>query len=180
MTDNLLAPTRMFDVVGAGVRWSRLVVVEILVLTLAARALPATAHDLVVLVLVAAGRLAGLPHGAVDHRLAARLTGRPMALFGRVYASLAALAWVLLVEVGAVVLVPVLALSLLHFGVGRARGRARDHDLAALARRGGRLRAGPDGRPGPAAGALGRPAGRGRLLDLTGPREPAGRADVPG
>ena len=109
---------RPVDVVATGVRWSRRVVVGTLLLTLPAAALPSAAHDVVVLVLVAAGLLAGLPHGAVDHRVAARLTGWPTPAVTAVYAGVAALSWVLLVRLGAVVLLPVLALSLLHFALG--------------------------------------------------------------
>ncbi len=106
------------DVVARGVRWSRGVVVATLALTLLASPLPARAHDVFVLVLVAAGLLAGLPHGAIDHRLAARLTGLPTMVVGAAYAGVAALTWVLLVEGGVVVLLPVLALSLVHFALG--------------------------------------------------------------
>lgn len=109
---------RPVDVVAGGVRWSRRVVVGTLLLTLLATPLPTAAYDLLVLVLVAAGLLAGLPHGAVDHRVAARLTGWPTPVVTAAYAATAALTWVLLVEVGAVVLLPVLALSLLHFALG--------------------------------------------------------------
>lgn len=110
--------SRPFDAVFVGVRWSRRVVVGALLLSVLVAALPAPAREVLVLVLVAAGLLVGLPHGAIDHRVAARLTGRPVLLVGLVYALVAALTWVLLVEVSAVFLVPVLALSLLHFAFG--------------------------------------------------------------
>lgn len=118
VSDIRTAVARPVDVVASGVRWSRRVVVGTLLVTLLATPLPTRAHEVLVLVLVAAGLLAGMPHGAVDHRVAARLTGWPTPVVGLAYAGAAALTWVLLVEVGAVVLLPVLALSLLHFALG--------------------------------------------------------------
>ncbi len=98
--------------------WSRRLVVAALVIAAVASLLPAGAQQVVVLVLAAAGLLAGLPHGSVDHRLAAQLTGRPVLVVGACYAAVAVLTWVLLMTTGLLALVPVLALSLVHFGLG--------------------------------------------------------------
>lgn len=106
------------DVMAAGVRWSRRLVVVTLVLSLAAAGLTDAEHDIFVLVLVTAGLLAGLPHGSVDHRLAASLTGWPLPLVATAYAGVAALTWVLLATTGPVALVAVLGLSLVHFALG--------------------------------------------------------------
>lgn len=114
----LLAGSRPVDVLSTGTRWSRRVVVVALLLTLAGSALPGSTRDHLVYALVAVGLLAGLPHGAIDHRVAAGLTGRPAVLVGVGYAFVAGLTWVLLVRASAVVLLPVLALSLLHFCLG--------------------------------------------------------------
>lgn len=88
------------------------------VLALAATRLPHPAQDVLVLVLVAAGLLAGLPHGSVDHRLAAELTGWSTPVVAAVYAALAVLAWVLLTVTGPAALMVVVALSVAHFGLG--------------------------------------------------------------
>ena len=65
------------------------------------------------------GFIAGIPHGAVDHLLAARLTrGRPVMLIAAAYGGMAALAWALMNWVGPIALVVVVALSALHFGLG--------------------------------------------------------------
>ncbi len=99
-------------------RWSRWLVAAVVGVSVAASLLPAGAHDLFVLVLVLAGLLAGLPHGAVDHRLAADLTGRPTVVVAAGYAAVAALTWALITTAGLVALVPVLVLSLVHFALG--------------------------------------------------------------
>ena len=62
--------------------------------------------------------LAGLPHGGIDHLLAMRLTGKPIALVVAGYAGVAACAWGLLQWAGPVALAVVVALSALHFGLG--------------------------------------------------------------
>lgn len=110
--------TRPLDVLAVSVRCSRWLVLGTVVLALLATGLPAPAHGTFVLVLVAAGLLAGLPHGSIDHRLAAGLTGWPTPVVGAVYAAVAALTWVLLVTTGPVALVPVVVLSLAHFALG--------------------------------------------------------------
>lgn len=103
---------------ATGTRWSRRLVVGTIVLSLVASLLPAGAHDVFVLVLVLVGLMAGLPHGSVDHRLAASLTGRPTLVVAAGYAAVAALTWAVLATTGLVALVPVLALSLVHFALG--------------------------------------------------------------
>lgn len=118
MTGPSLTNARPINVVASGVRWSRRVTVATIAVALVGAALPGSAHDVLVLVLVAAGLLAGLPHGAIDHRLAARLTGWPTPVVAVAYAGVAGLTWVLLVKASAVALLPVLALSLLHFALG--------------------------------------------------------------
>lgn len=99
-------------------RWSQWVVVGTILLGLAATGLPTAAYDVFVLVVVCMGLLAGLPHGSIDHRLAAELTGWSRPIVTGAYAGLAVLAWVALTAGGPLVLVVVLALSLVHFGLG--------------------------------------------------------------
>lgn len=106
------------DVMAVSVRWSRRLVLGVLAFSLLGKELPESAQDVFVFVLVAVGLLVGLPHGSIDHRLAARLTGWPTPVVGVVYAAVAALTWVLLVTLGPVALVPVIVLSLVHFGLG--------------------------------------------------------------
>lgn len=73
----------------------------------------------VALIVAGLGFVAGIPHGAVDHLMAMRLTGgRPVGLIAAAYAGMAALAWALLNWVGPIALVVVVALSALHFGLG--------------------------------------------------------------
>ncbi|NYG54986.1 Brp/Blh family beta-carotene 15,15'-monooxygenase [Nocardioides perillae] len=74
----------------------------------------------VVLVAALLALVAGLPHGAVDHALAARLSGQPPLVAATVYAALAAGAWVLLTTpaTAPAALAAVLALSLHHFAAG--------------------------------------------------------------
>lgn len=92
------------------------------VLSVVALALPGPAYDVAVLVAVGGGLLAGLPHGSIDHRLAASLTGRPAPVVAVVYAAVAAVTWALLTTAGPVLgliaLVGVLGLSVTHFGLG--------------------------------------------------------------
>jgi Brp/Blh family beta-carotene 15,15'-monooxygenase len=115
--DGVASSTRV-DVMAVGALWSRRVVVAVVALAVAASALPAAAQEVFVLVLVAAGLLAGLPHGSIDHRLAAGLIGWPPLVVGAAYAAVAALTWLLLSTTGLVALIPVLVLSLVHFALG--------------------------------------------------------------
>lgn len=103
---------------AVGSRWSRWIVGATVVLTLATATLPQAALDDVTLLLVAIGLLAGLPHGSVDHRIAAELTGWPIPVVGGVYAALALLTWALLAVAGPIAIIAVVALSLAHFGLG--------------------------------------------------------------
>lgn len=116
------ATARLARVVAGGARWSRRVVVVGVVLGVAVRALPGPAYDAAVLVAVGVGLLAGLPHGSIDHRLAASLTGRPTAVVAAVYAAVALGTWALLTTagpaLGLVALGGVLVLSVTHFGLG--------------------------------------------------------------
>lgn len=106
------------DVMAIGARWSRWVVVASVALVSAAQLLPDPAYDGVMLCLVAAGLLAGLPHGAFDHRIGAVLTGWPTSVVAAGYAMVAALALLLLTVAGPFALVAVLTLSLAHFALG--------------------------------------------------------------
>lgn len=101
-----------------GARWSRWVVVASVALVSAVQLLPDPAYDGVVLGLVAAGLLAGLPHGALDHRIGAVLTGWPTSVVAAGYAMVAALALLLLTVAGPFALVAVLTLSVAHFALG--------------------------------------------------------------
>lgn len=105
-------------VVATGARWSRRIVAGAVVGGLALGAVPSPAADVVALVVVGAGLLAGLPHGSVDHRIAAALGGWSTPLVALGYAGLAAATWALLVVAGPVALVAVLVLSVAHFGLG--------------------------------------------------------------
>lgn len=74
-----------------------------------------------VLAIAGLGLLIGLPHGSVDHLLAARLTGRPVPLAAAAYGAVALLGWALLLApgpVGVLALLLVLGLSLVHFALG--------------------------------------------------------------
>ncbi|MBZ5733765.1 beta-carotene 15,15'-dioxygenase, Brp/Blh family [Nocardioides sp. TRM66260-LWL] len=89
--------------------------------------------------LVGLGLLVGLPHGSIDHVLAARMTGWSLPVAAAAYGAVAAATWGLLHAphgVGAATLVGVLALSLLHFGLGELevfRADAAWHPAPAVA-----------------------------------------------
>ena len=73
----------------------------------------------IALVVAGLGFLAGVPHGAADHVMAARLSGgRSMVAIGAVYASIAVAVWALMEWAGLIALVAVVALSAVHFGLG--------------------------------------------------------------
>lgn len=73
----------------------------------------------VAMVIAAAGFLAGVPHGAVDHLLATRIfAGRSLAMVIAVYAGLAIATWVVLRWAGPTALLLVIVLSAVHFGAG--------------------------------------------------------------
>lgn len=67
---------------------------------------------------VALGLAAGLPHGAIDHVLAARLAGISPLTTTTVYLAGALAAWAALTWGGPVALAAVLGLSVVHFGAG--------------------------------------------------------------
>lgn len=98
--------------------WSRWVVVATLLLSGVLTPWPA-ATAAVTLVVAGVGFAAGVPHGAIDHLAAARLTGgRPVRVVAVVYALLAAAAWALMAWGGPAALAVVAVLSVLHFGAG--------------------------------------------------------------
>ncbi|MEJ6538149.1 MAG: Brp/Blh family beta-carotene 15,15'-dioxygenase [Mycobacterium sp.] len=71
------------------------------------------------LVIAGLGFLAGVPHGAADHVIAARLSGgRSMLAIVVVYAGIATAAWALMEWAGLIALAVVVAFSALHFGLG--------------------------------------------------------------
>ena len=100
-------------------RWSRWLILGAVALASAHVAgLPAMTGP-IALVVAGLGFLAGVPHGAADHVMAARLSGgRSMVGIGVVYAGLAAAAWALLAWGGLSALVVVVVLSAVHFGLG--------------------------------------------------------------
>lgn len=106
----------------AATRLSRRVLLGVLAVALlvgaATGTAPWSASGPLVLALAAAGLVLGLPHGALDHVLATRLTGWSMPLVLTAYVVSAALAWVALVLLGLPALLAVLALSLAHFVAG--------------------------------------------------------------
>lgn len=98
--------------------WSRRLTLAALLLAGIASWIPADIGP-IVLCFAAAGFAAGIPHGAVDHLMATRLTGRTSVVtVAAVYATLAVTAWVLMTWLGTVGLVAAVALSALHFGLG--------------------------------------------------------------
>lgn len=71
------------------------------------------------LIVAGVGFIAGVPHGAVDHLMAKRLTsGAPILAVAAVYAGAAAGAWALLRWASPIALIAVVILSALHFGLG--------------------------------------------------------------
>ena len=64
------------------------------------------------------GLVLGLPHGAVDHVLAARLTGWPLRRLLPAYVATAVVTWLLLATLGLPALLLVLAVSFVHFAAG--------------------------------------------------------------
>lgn len=104
---------------ATAVAWSRsLVALTVLVTSGHLVGAPAIGST-VALVIAGAGFVAGVPHGAVDHLVATRLTrGRPLALVAVAYAGVAAVAWALMTWAGPIPLLVVVALSAMHFGLG--------------------------------------------------------------
>ncbi len=114
------------NVLGLAVTWSRrIVIATVLGTVVMAALLPAALASTLALLLVGAGLVAGLPHGSVDHLLASRLTGRSPVGVTVAYAVAAVLAWVLLSAAGPVALGAVVALSVLHFGLGEVQVHTR-------------------------------------------------------
>lgn len=143
-------PDRRAAVLRAGVRWSRAVAVGAVVASAVGAALPLGPGPwgVVVAAVAGAGLLLGLPHGALDHVLAARVTGWPPLTAAAAYAAVAAVTWVLLETTGPVALAAVLALSVLHFALGELEV----------------LRGTTDWRPGTAVAVAVGVAGTGALL----------------
>ncbi|MCX6483783.1 MAG: Brp/Blh family beta-carotene 15,15'-dioxygenase [Mycobacterium sp.] len=104
---------------GVAAAWSRWLIFGTVVLVGAHFAgLPAITGP-VALVVAGLGFLAGVPHGAADHVMAARLSGgRSMVGIAAAYAGMAAAAWALLEWGGLPALIVVVALSAVHFGLG--------------------------------------------------------------
>lgn len=122
--------------VHATVTASRVVVGVVLAgVAVLAVAAPGAWSGPLVLTVAAAGLLAGLPHGAVDHVLAARLTGLSTLVATLAYAVVAATAWALLTWGGLAALVAVVVLSTVHFGLGELEAHREtggwDHGRAA-------------------------------------------------
>lgn len=68
--------------------------------------------------LIGLGILLGVPHGALDHLIAARVAGVRRLTAALVYAALAVAAWVALQWGGPVPLAVMIAASIVHFGLG--------------------------------------------------------------
>ena len=99
--------------------WSRrLVIAVVLVASGPTVGLPAISAPCALLI-AGLGLAAGVPHGAIDHLTATRLTGgRSIVVVSGAYAALAVATWALMAWVGPAALMLVVALSALHFGLG--------------------------------------------------------------
>ena len=107
------------DVLVRAAAGSRQVIAGVLLVALVLASLVPDAAAATLTVLVAGfGFLAGVPHGAVDHLLLCRLAGRSLAEVTFLYAAIAVTAWALLTWAGAAALLVVVALSVVHFGLG--------------------------------------------------------------
>ncbi|MGI9162331.1 MAG: beta-carotene 15,15'-dioxygenase, Brp/Blh family [Mycobacterium sp.] len=104
---------------GVAARWSRWLIFAAVVVSGSHFAgLPAITGP-AVLVVAGFGFLAGVPHGAADQVMAARLSGgRSTVVIGAVYAGVAAVVWALLEWGGLVPLLLIVVLSAVHFGLG--------------------------------------------------------------
>ena len=104
---------------AAAATWSRWLALGTVLLAAGSISwLPASTAP-VALVVAGVGFAAGVPHGAIDHLMASRLTGgRSIMVVAAAYAGLAAVAWALMAWAGPVALLSVVALSALHFGLG--------------------------------------------------------------
>ena len=104
---------------AAAASWSRwLALCTVLIAAGSISWLPASTAP-TALVVAGVGFAAGVPHGAVDHLMASRLTGgKSITLVAAAYACLAAAAWALMAWAGPVALLLIVALSALHFGLG--------------------------------------------------------------
>ena len=99
--------------------WSRWVVVATVLIAGGLSVLAPSVAPSVVMVMAATGFLAGVPHGAVDHLLAARISAdRSLAMVVAVYAVMAVAVWMGLRWAGPGALLLVIALSAVHFGLG--------------------------------------------------------------
>ncbi len=113
------SPQRV-DAVRTTAVWSRCVAVTALAGggVVAALGPSASWTPVAVLAVAGVGFVAGMPHGAVDHVLISRATGRPLPAVAAGYAALAAVVWASLRWGGPVPLLAVAALSVVHFGMG--------------------------------------------------------------
>jgi Brp/Blh family beta-carotene 15,15'-monooxygenase len=109
---------RRGHVVSLSAVWSRRLLAAALLGFAGVTLLAGTAPAALVLAAAAAGLVAGLPHGAVDHVLVSRTTGRSLPAVTAGYGAAAALVWVLLHWGGPGAQWSVIVLSLVHFGLG--------------------------------------------------------------
>ncbi len=119
------------DVVGRTAVWSRWIVVIALaagatIAALGGAGLAVSWTQPLVLAVAGAGFVAGMPHGAVDHVLLSRSVGGRLPVVVLGYSSLAVVVWVLLRWGGPVPLLAVVALSVVHFGMGELEAHRGD------------------------------------------------------
>lgn len=99
--------------------WSRKVAAATILITAVTSVIAPSLAQSVAMAIAAIGFLAGVPHGAIDHLLAARIVaGRSLTAVAGVYAAVAVGVWAALRWAGPAALLIVVAVSAVHFGLG--------------------------------------------------------------